>query len=72
MEVIKNTVLVFAEDGRILTSGEIVKDTVTFHTADNAELQNTYEIRNDSLFLKESIKSGSRPNPVLSVFVRKK
>lgn len=69
-EAIKNNVLVFAEDGRILTSGEISKDTVTFRMKDDVELQKTYEIRNDSLFLEELTSSKASANPVLSVYVR--
>jgi len=70
LEAIKNTVMVFTEDGRILSSGKILEDTLTFITKDNIELQKTYEVRNDSLFLKESPSSNPGATPVLSVYVR--
>lgn len=72
LEAIKSRVMVFNEEGRILTSGEILNDTVTLVMNDGVQLRNTYEVRNDSLFIRESGRLNSGTHPVLSVYVRMK
>ncbi len=72
LEAIKSRVMVFNEEGRILTSGEILNDTVALVMNDGVQLRNTYEVRNDSLFIRESGRLNSGAHPVLSVYVRMK
>lgn len=70
LEAVKNRVLVYNEDGRILAVGAFANDTVTFQINDNFQLENIYQIRNDSLFIQKLGNTGSDTSSALSIYVR--
>ncbi|MCK3684673.1 hypothetical protein [Maribellus sp. YY47] len=72
LEAIKDNVLVFDEDGRIISSGAVSDNIVTFQEKDDVRLQREYAIRNDSLFFEEYTGPGAGASPIVSIYVRKR